>query len=141
MKLRVKTSSITEEIINLKPLKVEAPNHNTLMAIIAAFVEQNPKEEILYNCQKFNRKKVDELVVPSKWVANVYTIDAELIKDMHVRQNARSFEISYNPLKPIVYKQKAKRQVKIAVEEAKVVVEEVKIVMSNTPVNANSSLV
>lgn len=135
MKLKVKTSAISEEIINLKPLKVEAHNHNTLMAIIKAFVKQNPTLEILYNCAKVNRKRIDEnTITPTKWTANIYTIDAKLLENLYVRQKARCFEISYNPLKPIVHKPKTQRV-------AKIVVEEPNVVISNSQVTTNSSLV
>ena len=100
MKLRFKVESelkgvVVEATIKLEPLKVEAPNHPTLMAVIDAYIENNPDKEVLYNCAKINRKRIDENnVVPSKWTAQIYVIEPELLEDLFVRQNPRSFEVS-----------------------------------------------
>ena len=126
MKLRFKVESelkgvVVEATIKLEPLKVEAPNHPTLMAVIDAYIENNPDKEVLYNCAKINRKRIDENnVVPSKWTAQIYVIEPELLEDLFVRQNPRSFEVSYTELKPIVVKERTQRKPKLVVEQKKV---------------------
>ena len=126
MKLRFKVESelkgvVVEATIKLEPLKVEAPNHPTLMAVIDAYIENNPDKEVLYNCAKINRKRIDENnVVPSKWTAQIYVIEPELLEDLFVRQNPRSFEVSYKELKPIVVKERTQRKPKLVVEQKKV---------------------
>ena len=75
MKLKVKLNPLVEASIKLIPLKVEAPNHQTLMAVIDAFIEENPDKEVLYNCAKVNRKRIDEdNVTPSKWTAQILSL-------------------------------------------------------------------
>ena len=141
MKLRFKVESelkgvVVEATIKLEPLKVEAPNHPTLMAVIDAFIENNPDKEVLYNCAKINRKRIDENnVVPSKWTAQIYVIEPELLEDLYIRQNPRSFEVSYKELKPIMVKERTQRKPK----EVKVVQEEV--VISNSAETTQSALV
>ena len=63
MKLRIKLGSelnsvSVEATVQLTPLKVEAPNHYTLMAVIDAFIQNNPDKEVLFNCAKINRKSI-----------------------------------------------------------------------------------
>jgi hypothetical protein len=141
MKLRFKVESdvkgvSVEATIQLTPLKVEVPNHPTLMAVIDAFIENNPDKEVLYNCAKINRKRIDDAnVIPSKWTAQIYVIEPELIEDLFIRQNPRSFEVSYKELKPIVFTQRTQRKPK----EVKIVQEEV--VVSNSATNLETALV
>ena len=153
MKLRFKVESelkgvVVEATIKLEPLKVEAPNHPTLMAVIDAFIENNPDKEVLYNCAKINRKRIDENnVVPSKWTAQIYVIEPELIEDLFVRQNPRSFEISYKELKPIVVKERTQRRPKlvekITVEETEVenLTKDGGVVWSSPHIESNTALV
>lgn len=133
MKLKVKLNPLVEASIKLIPSKVEAPNHQTLMAVVDAFIEANPDKEVLYNCAKVNRKRIDEdNVIPAKWTAQIYAIDTELLENLFVRQNPRSFEISFKPLKPIVYKPKTQRKPKIVQE---------KVAISNSAETTQSALV
>jgi len=114
MKLKVKLNPLVEASIKLIPSKVEAPNHQTLMAVVDAFIEANPDMEVLYNCAKVNRKRIDkDNVIPAKWTAQIYAIETGLLEDLFIRQNPRSFEISFKPLKEIVYKPKTQRKPKV----------------------------
>ena len=107
--------------VKLVPSKVEAPNHKTLMGIVDAFIEQNSDKEVLYNCSKINRKKnANGIVEPAKWIAQIYAIEPKLLETLFIRQNPRSFEISFKPLKPIVYKQKTQRKPKVVGEKINV---------------------
>jgi len=133
MKLKVKLNPLVEASIKLIPSKVEAPNHQTLMAVIDAFIEENPDKEVLYNCAKVNRKRIDEdNVTPSKWTAQIYVIEPELLEDLFVRQNPRSFEISFKPLKEIVLKPRTQRKPKLVQEN---------VVISNAAETTKSALV
>ena len=148
MKLRIKLGSelnsvSVEATVQLTPLKVEAPNHFTLMAVIDAFIQNNPDKEVLFNCAKINRKinrkiidEIDEIdVIPSKWTAQIYLIHPEFVENLFTRQNPRSFEVSFKQLKPIVYKEKRQpkhKEVKIPQEE---------VVVSNSATNLKTSLV
>lgn len=135
MKLRFKVESelkgvgvVVEATIKLEPLKVEAPNHPTLMAVIDAFIENNPDKEVLYNCAKINRKRIDENnVVPSKWTAQIYVIEPELTEGLFIRQNPRSFEVSYKELKPIVVKERTQRKPKLVGEKNLAIEEEIEV--------------
>ena len=156
MKLRFKVESdvkgvVVEATIKLEPLKVEVPNHPTLMAVIDAFIENNPDKEVLYNCAKINRKRIDKNnVVPSKWTAQIYVIEPELTEGLFIRQNPRSFEVSYKELKPIVVKERTQRKPKIV---EKITVEETEVeneggvvwsaphIESNSPKTTESALV
>ena len=121
MKLKVKLNPLLEASIKLTPSKVEAPNHQTLMAVIDAFIKENPDKEVLYNCAKINRKRIDkDNAIPSKWTAQIYAIDIELLEDLFVRQNPRSFEISFKPLKEIVRKPRTQRKPKLVEEKIEV---------------------
>jgi len=133
MKLKVKLNPLVEASIKLIPSKVEAPNHQTLMAVIDAFIEENPDKEVLYNCAKINRKRIDaNTVIPSKWTAQIYVIEPEMLEDLFVRQNARSFEISFKPLKEIVRKPRTQRKPKMVQE---------KVEISNSAETTQSALV
>jgi hypothetical protein len=133
MKLKVKLCPNIEASIKLIPSKVEAPNHQTLMGVIDAFIEENSEMEVLYNCAKINRKRIDaNTVIPSKWTAQIYVIEPEMLEDLFVRQNARSFEISFKPLKEIVRKPRTQRKPKIVQE---------KVVISNSAETTQSALV
>jgi len=133
MKLKVKLNPLVEASIKLIPSKVEAPNHQTLMAVIDAFIEENPDKEVLYNCAKINRKRIDkDNATPSKWTAQIYVIDPELLEDLHFRQNPRSFEISFKPLKEIVRKPRTQRKPKMVQE---------KVEISNSAETTQSALV
>jgi hypothetical protein len=133
MKLKVKLNPLVEASIKLIPSKVEAPNHQTLMAVVDAFIEENPDKEVLYNCAKVNRKRIDkDNVIPAKWTAQIYAIETGLLEDLFVRQNPRSFEISFKPLKEIVYKPKTQRKPKLVQE---------KVEISNSAETTQSALV
>jgi len=122
MKLKVKLNPLVEASIKLIPSKVEAPNHQTLMAVVDAFIESNPDKEVLYNCAKVNRKRIDkDNVIPAKWTAQIYAIETGLLEDLFIRQNPRSFEISFKPLKPIVHKPKTQRKPKVVEPKINVV--------------------
>jgi hypothetical protein len=147
MKLRIKVESdlknvTVEATIKLTPYKVEAPNHGTLMGIINSFIDGNSNKEVFYNCAKINRKRVDDdIVIPSKWTAQIYVIDPELLEGLFVRQNPRSFEVSFKELKPIVHRERTKKEpknVKIEPKEVEIIQE---LVISNSPTNLESSLV
>jgi hypothetical protein len=140
MKLRVNVTPIIEATIKLVPFKVEAPNHGTLMEVIASFISENKSHEVYYNCAKINRKRIDENnVVPSKWTAQIYIIEPELLDDLFVRQNPRSFEVSFKPLKPIVHRQRTLAKPK----EVKIIQEYVEIIetVSNAPITTQGALV
>ena len=148
MILKVKLTPKIVANITISPLKVEAPNHNTLMAIISAFKEENPFNEIFYNCAKINRKRINENTVePSKWTAQIYVFEKDLLEGLYLRQNPRSFEVSFKPLKKIVYKPKTQRKPKVvgkkilSVEEEIEVENEGGVIWSSPYIESNSALV